>query len=102
MTVPQFNANGETKFNTIYGGIISFLIFMAALAYAASNLPELVSPRSPVINHDKTTRRFGNGKEDALKLSDTNFKMAFTLRDYLTGEAKNDPRYVQWQAARYY
>ena len=96
------NANGDIKFKTTYGGITSFLIFMAALAYAASNSVELVSPRNPVINYDKTSRWFGNKEQDALELSDTNFKLAFTLKDFLTGEAKNDPRYVQWQPARYY
>ena len=60
VTVPQLNANGDIKFKTTYGGITSFLIFMAALAYAASNSLELVSPRSPVINYDKTSRWFGN------------------------------------------
>ena len=86
---------------TLCGGLTSFLIFMAALAYAASNALELVSPLSPVINYDNTSKHFGNSEAGALKLSDTNFKLAFTLKDYLSGELKNDPRYVSWQPARY-
>ena len=30
-------------------------------------------------------------------MKDTNFKFAFTLRDFVTGETKNDPHYVKWQ-----
>ena len=45
--VPQFNINGETKVRTLCGGLTSFFIFIAALAYAAGNSLELVSPRSP-------------------------------------------------------
>lgn len=79
--IPQLNIDGETEVRTLCGGIISFLIFMAALAYAASNALELVNPKSPVIISDKKVRWFGNNEADSLKLADANFKLAFTLRD---------------------
>ena len=100
-TVPQFNIDGETKVSTLCGGITSLFIFMAALAYAASNAHELVNPRSPVINKVTTPDYFGNSEAEALTLTDVDFKLAFTLRDYFTGETKKDSRYLQWYAARY-
>lgn len=96
MPVPQFNIKGETNIKTLCGGITSFIIFMAALAYAVSNSVELVNPQSPQINKVKTTKYFGNGIEEALNLKEVNFKFAFTFRDYLTGETLNNSSYVQW------
>ena len=48
-TVPQFDIDGDAEKSTLCGGSTSFVIFMAALAYAARNALELVSSRSPVI-----------------------------------------------------
>lgn len=44
-SVPQLNIEGKTEVKTLCGGITSVFIFMAALAYAASNSFELVDPR---------------------------------------------------------
>ena len=101
-TVPQFDIDGDAEKSTLCGGITSFVIFMAALAYAASNAIELVSPRSPVINKVTTPKYFGNSVEEAFTLTDANFKLAFTLSDAVTWETKKDPRYIQWHTARFH
>lgn len=101
-TVPQFNINGETHVNTFCGGVVTFLILMAALAYAANNAIELVDPVSPQINKGVVAKYFSNTREEATLLRESNFKLAFTLNDYYSGEPINDPRYIRWEAVHFY
>ena len=95
-TVPQFNINGETTVSTFCGGVITFFILMATIAYATNNLIELIEPSSPQINKITTTNYMGNSRADAQNLAKSNFKLAFTLQDWATQKNLNDPRYVQW------
>ena len=48
--IPSFNLKGETRVNTLYGGIINLLILSLTLAYAVLKGIQLVSRRNPMIN----------------------------------------------------
>lgn len=39
--------------------------------------------------------------EETVTLKEINFRMAFTLENYLTQETTNDPRYIRWIVRMY-
>ena len=49
MEVPSFNIKGQTMINTLCGGVVSCLILMTTLAYAAHNAIELALQDDPQI-----------------------------------------------------
>ena len=53
--VPAFNVDGETKINTVVGGILTALIFMTGFLYAGIKLDHLLSRDDPIINHTEIT-----------------------------------------------
>ena len=42
------------------------------------------------------TDEYAFTSEDKFNMKSNNFKVAFTVEDYLTNEMKNDPRYVKY------
>ena len=94
MEVPSFNIKGETRVNTLCGGIVSCLILLMTLAFAAHNAVELFDAKNPTINKVTTPSYFSN--EHKLVLKDANFKMAFTFYDRFGKKTLNDSKYLQW------
>ena len=47
--IPSFNIQGETKVNTMCGGLLTLLIGMVVMAFAANNSIELVNPLHPAV-----------------------------------------------------
>ena len=58
----------------------------------------LVTHKSPVIGEFKEYEKYSK-PDDAIDFSNT--KIAFTVRNFITKEAKYDPRYVEWLVAIY-
>ena len=93
MEVPSLNLKGETHVNTLIGGVVSALILMLTLAYAANTAFELVEPQNPSITEVTTKDYFDEG--ELLDLREANFKIAFTFYDLIGKKVLNDTSYMQ-------
>ena len=93
MEVPNLNLKGETHVNTLIGGVVSALILMLTLAFAANTAIELVQPQNPSMK-EVTTKDYFDGSV-LLDLRETNFKIAFSLYDIIGEKLLNDTSYVQ-------
>ena len=47
---PQFNLRGENQVNTVYGGVVTIMIFALALIYSSIKAVELVDRSNPQIS----------------------------------------------------
>ena len=94
MEVPSLNLKGETQVNTLIGGVVSALILMLTLAYAANTAIELVEPQNPTITEVTAKDHFD--ESELLDLRETNFKMAFSFYDIIGNKLLNDTSYVQF------
>ena len=95
--VPSFNLGGETNVNTIPGGFLTLAILLLTLVYATGKFQDLVLGSNPNIYNNIEQDYFGT--KDALKLSDTNFRIAFgiTKLGYET-IAEPEPQLFKWVA----
>ena len=92
--VPAFNIDGETKINTIVGGILTALIFMTGLLYAGVKLDHLLNRDNPNINFTDIEDYFS--LDERLDLNEIGFKIAWSVEGNLDNKNKNDSRYVKW------
>ena len=92
--VPAFNIKGESKVNTLPGGICTVLILWITLAFATRKAIVLSNHTDVDISTHIDKNAFP--PTETVPVKDLGFKMAFTMQDFLTRELKNDPRYVKW------
>ena len=92
--MPGFNVQGQTKMNTAIGGVFTVFIMFATIAYSAVKSIHLASGHNPVINVFTETNYYS--AEDVVNLSESGFRMAFTVEGFVDQLAKRDPRYVKW------
>ena len=94
--LPTFNNQGESKVNTYAGCILSLVVLTVTILFSLVKLRHLAARQNPFVN--TYVRRDAYGESDVFKTSDNGFMMAFTLQDYITGEIKDDARYMKWFA----
>lgn len=92
--VPAFNIRGDSAVNTMIGGTCSILVFAITIMYACLKTIHLVYKANPLINEVPNPGYFSN--KDALNLNDLDFRFAFTVENYMTGQVRDDSRYVKW------
>ena len=82
--------------NPLCGGIvtlfIAMIVFAFAFAFATHKASELVQPSNPSIAEIDAASYYEEG--ETLKISETNFKLAFTLYDEAERKTLNDSRYI--------
>ena len=92
--LPTFNLKGETNVQTCSGGVLTLLITLVTLAYAAIKSVHLASKKNPQVTEFTEEGFFESS--DVLNLSDVGFLMAFSVEGSVDGEMKDDPRYVKY------
>ena len=75
--MPAFNIDGETKINTIVGGILTALIFMTGLLYAGVKLDQLLNRDNPNINFTDIDDYYN--LEERLDFNEIGFKIAWSV-----------------------
>jgi len=95
--LPAFNIRGEDSVRTYTGGCLSLIIMYIAFLFATLKMDHLLSKYNPSVNDyvemealDEDDIWYGSEHDD--------FFMAFSIVDYVSGEVKNDPRFVKWMA----
>ena len=75
--VPAFNINGETKVNTVVGGIISTCILTLVFIYAGIKFDHLVNRENPNINKIDIEDYYS--VEEVLNLTEIGFRLAWSV-----------------------
>ena len=94
--LPAFNLRGESRVNTLVGGIVTIVIMVLTLSYAVIKAIHLTSKHNPQINENQIAYYFEATHK--VKPSEINFRAAFSIESYYTRLPINDPRYVKWIA----
>ena len=97
--IPSFNIKGETRVNTVFGGIITVAILTLTLAYAILKGIDLVTRKNPTINDYVIPSYFHD--LEYVNLDEIGFKVAFSFRNYSSLELIDDSRYVKWIVRKY-
>ena len=69
-------------------------MFATVAMYAIIRFSVLTSRKNPNINKFELFNYYEN--IDSVDLQEIGFKFAFTVENYMTGERRDDPRYVKW------
>jgi len=94
--LPTFNVRGEESVRTYTGGFVSIIIIYVAFLFASLKLQHLMSKHNPSVNIFKEEDAFD--ADDVWSGDEQDFFMAFAVADFVTGELKNDPRFVKYNA----
>ena len=92
-SLPVFNLRGQTKIHTYCGSLTSLSVYIIMLLFAVIKFNHLVAKHNP--NIAQVLQKNTYDENDRFVPVDENFMLAFTLEDYLTGEVKDDPRYIK-------
>ena len=91
--LPSFNIKGKDHVYTLGGGVITMLITIVVLAYAAVKFEHLTSRYSPNMSSYLTDI----GENENMNLTQRNFRIAFSIENYNSDKfLKNDTDYVRW------
>ena len=96
--IPSFNLKGETRVNTLFGGVITLLIITLTLAYAILKAVHLLQRKNPTINQYPIPHHFD--VSETVDLNKIGFKVAFSFRESKSHVLLNDPHYVKWIVRR--
>ena len=94
--LPAFNIRGETKVRTYAGCLATLFILTIGLVFATLRLQLLVGQQHPSVN--TFVERDAFDSSDVFKSGSEEFVMAFAVVDYVTGEAKQEAKFVKWFA----
>mgnify|MGYP001626560797 CR=1 FL=1 len=98
--VPTFNIEGKTQVLTVSGGILTALLSVVFLGYAAIKLTHLIAKKNPLIAELKENNFYDFNTR--VNLNEIGYKMAFTVEGYLDNKIKDDPKYVKLFARMVY
>ena len=95
-SLPTFILKGKDKVQTRAGGVVTILIFMIVLMYAAFKFSHLLTRHKPIMfSYLKDNDYSFNGEE--VNLSERRFRIAVTIEDFFSPiKMKSDPKYVKW------
>ena len=96
--LPSFNIKGQTEVKTNLGTIMSILLTIAVLFYAAIKFIQLHSKSNPVISSFQEA--FQTDEQNPINLNAMGFRAAFAFEGFVDNELKDDPRFVK-NIARY-
>ena len=96
--IPSFNMKGETRVNTLYGGVIIVVILSLTLAYAILKGIHLLHRTNPTINTYSIPSHFDISR--TVNLSNIGFRVAFSFRGSKSHLLLDDPHYVKWIVRR--
>ena len=98
--IPAFNLGGNTKFQTVPGGILTLVILMVTLSYSFNKFVDMSAGKNPNITQSSVPDYYG--QSDQLNLAnDTNFRLAVGTRwhEYAADQSlQYDPQYTRWFA----
>ena len=78
------------------GACLSLLVIILSVAYSFLKLEDLLNRENPLL----ITNDLPAALDDTFSIPESDFMLAFTLEDWLTG-VKDDPRYIQWIVHEY-
>ena len=78
--LPSFNIKGETHVNTIYGGIMTFIISFMAILYALLKLNVLINSVNPNISVTKVINNFG--MYERINMNEIGYRLAFVIENF--------------------
>ena len=95
--LPGFNMRGQKSVRTHAGGCLSLLIMYVMFYFAMIKLQHLYQRHNPTVND---YIEWGAISEEELWKGSENshFMMAWAVVDYVTGDVKDDPKFVKWYA----
>ena len=96
--LPSFNIDGLTHVRTHCGGLVSLIIILILFMFSVLKFDHLLSKHNPQVNTFVDKDVFDENdvwNADA----DDDFIMAFAVADFITGEVKDDPKFVKWFAS---
>ena len=94
--IPGFNINGRDALQTGAGGLISFCIVYISFIFAFHKLMHMLERHNPQVNSYVNYDAFNF--DDVFDIKEQNFRMAFAVEQYLTGDILSDLRYFKWFA----
>ena len=95
--LPAFNIEGEGHIRTYCGGCVSLIIVYVLFLFAMLKLTHLMSRQNPQVNTYVEREAFD--ESDIWYVEDAqDFMIAFAVTHFITGEVKDDPKYVKWFA----
>ena len=94
--LPTLNIKGSSGVKTSLGGLLSILI-MLTVGLFNMKFEHLIVRRNPTVNKYESENAL-----DVEAIFDTehnDYAMAFALTDLMSGEPKNDHRFIRWYAS---
>lgn len=95
--LPSFNLDGSTHIRTHCGGLVSLVIILVLFMFSVLKFDHLLSKQNPQVNV-YVERDVYDESDEWNAGEDDDFIMAFTVGDFVTGEVKDDPKFVKWFA----
>ena len=96
--LPTFNIRGQESVRTLCGSFLSIAIMYVTLIFAALKFMHLMQRHNPGVNAYVEYDAFN---DLTYNTAESDFVMAVSVEDYVTGEVKQDPRFVKWFAELY-
>lgn len=91
--IPGFNIKGKTEARTYSGGLLSLLISTVVLMFAVIKFLQLIDRYNP--NISQVLQKSYYTENDLYNTRENNFRLAFSLENYIDGKVRLDPKYVK-------
>ena len=93
--VHSFNINGSYKIGSVAGLFLSIIVITLTLLFAIIKSNHLTTGKNPNISYSEEYDNFGTPEQGMIDIN--MISAAFYVQDYFTKEAKDDPRFVEWE-----
>ena len=91
--LPMFNINGKSTIGTVLGGVLTMLLMILTISYAASTLLEVMQPENPVVNVNDHKDYYENQR---LNFNEADVRFAIGIYGDQDLLSKTDTRYTKW------
>ena len=92
--LPTFNIKGSTSVPSVTGGVITLLLCILWFTYGVIKLQQLYMRDNPQVISFIEQNYYDN--YEVFNANEHNFRLAWSVEDYLTGKRIDDPRYVKY------
>ena len=86
--LPSFNMRGRTRIPTIFGAILSFLIFNLIMVYFALKFQHLINRHNPQIASYEEQNAIDSSF--IFNFKENNYRFAFAVEGFIDRETKED------------
>ena len=96
--VPQLSIEGRKSVYSTCGIICSLVTWIMFAIFLINKIGVMLYGINPIVSTITSIDKH-NTPETGIDLEETEFTIAFGVKNYLSGEMKADPSLVQWQAS---